>query len=294
MRFVIRVAFVMFLSVGNAYAQSVAVAGDSQSDAYRANDARCRNTVWANTTLNWVEQIARYRAGVVSLGSWGTFSEPRRTDYSQNWARSGAVSTDVNTKGQASGVAAQHTDAAILWVGPNDIDPANKQRAREVYYGTISPSTYTSWVNGIVNAQRLSARTMKTGGAVVWVATLAPSSRPRPGYTDPAGLARLTQAARDIAAGVRNGAPIDGYQVIDFEFGFMPWLVARGTAQPDGTWRVNGRSVAMTASCAPTSAMLPDGHSGSVFNGLWAAYILQVTGLATPFTDAEIAAASGL
>ena len=273
-----------------AFAQRVGVAGASDSDAYRANDNRCRGT-YAATSLNWVEILVRTRA--VDFGPWGSFSEPRRIDYAQNWARSGAVSADANSKGQAAGVASQSPDVAILFIGANDIDPRLKQRAREIYYGTITASALAAWQTGIVNAHLLAMQTMMSSGAQGWMATMPSQPRPSAGYQDPVGLARIAAAVAAINVRLVQGAVTYGYGLIDLD-GFSTWLVARGTMQIDGTLIVAGRTITRTGSCEPHSLLFPDGHPGTVAHGLLATYFAEITGIAAPLSDEEIVAAAGL
>src|SRR5262245_44866243 len=47
------------------------IMGDSNSDEYRADDNN-RGGIYASTTLNWVEQLQRYRG--IDIGSWGRWS----------------------------------------------------------------------------------------------------------------------------------------------------------------------------------------------------------------------------
>lgn len=271
-----------------AFAQRVAVAGDSWSDAYRANDNRCKGT-FAAVSLNWVEHLERNN---MDFGVWGSYPEPRRIDYAYNYARSGAVSADVNTKGQAAGVASQAPDVAILFVGSNDIDVARKQRAREIYYGTITAASRAAFINGIVNAHLTAMQTMQSTGAKGWMVTLFESPRPSASYQDPVGLARIAAVAQEINTRLVQGAVAGGYGMIDAE-GFYVWLTARGSLQPDGTLLVAGRTITRTASCNPRSIMFPDGHPGTVFQGLWGTYIAEIVGVPV-LTDEAIVAAAGL
>ena len=66
----------------------IGVVGDSASDEYRGTDNR--GGAFASVTFNWVEQLRD--AGIVRVGAWSSWGEPRRTGNEYNWARSGAVS----------------------------------------------------------------------------------------------------------------------------------------------------------------------------------------------------------
>src|ERR1700761_8111520 len=94
------------------------IMGDSNSDEYRAaeND---RGGKYAATTLNWIEQLQRYRG--VDVGSWGKWSSPRRSGYEYDWALTGSTAEDVVATGQATGlaqqVAAGKINTVVLYVG---------------------------------------------------------------------------------------------------------------------------------------------------------------------------------
>ena len=278
-----------------ASAQRVAVAGDSATDEFRGTDNRCGTSIYRDTTKNWLELLVDLRH--LDVGIWGTYSEPRRRGYSQNWARSGAVSADVNSRGQAVGVASQSPDVALLMVGSNDINPAYKDYPRRLYYNTLSASSRAYWINQIVSAHTRAITTMRSTGATAWMATIGKYPQPHPSYQNPAGLARIALAVSEMNAKLVAAAPVYGYSVLDLN-AFETWLMARGTAtapllsgQP---LLVGGRTIVLGASCNPVNLLLNDGHGGTVLNGLLASYIAEVTGITTPLSDAEIVAAAGL
>ena len=59
----------------------VGIIGDSLSDEYRGDDSR--GLTYASTTLNWVEQLQKFRN--FNFGEWGSWGEPRRTGFAYNW-----------------------------------------------------------------------------------------------------------------------------------------------------------------------------------------------------------------
>lgn len=132
------------------------VAGDSASDSYQADDNRggtfhARTFAWTD----WGVRLGRW-----DLGAWGTYSEPRRTDYAQNWARSAAMwdnslgitdAVDLLGSGQITGLAAQVSGGAVthgvLFCGANDWTarnipsgwpPLGSQCWDDIYNGTMS------------------------------------------------------------------------------------------------------------------------------------------------------------
>src|SRR6202045_2477918 len=80
------------------------IMGDSNSDEYRADDNN-RGGTYASTTLNWDEQLQRYRG--IDIGPGGSWSGTRRSGYESNWAIAGATAEDVVNAGQATGLAQQ-------------------------------------------------------------------------------------------------------------------------------------------------------------------------------------------
>ena len=86
------------------------VMGDSSSDEYRADD--WRGGAYADTTLNWVELLVKYRG--LDFGSWGTRDYPRRTGYEYNWALTGEDSEGLISSGQHTGLAQQLLRQSVL------------------------------------------------------------------------------------------------------------------------------------------------------------------------------------
>ena len=107
------------------------IMGDSNSDEYRADDNN-RGSTYASTTLNWVEQLQRYRG--IDIGPWGNWSGTRRSGYEYNWALSGATAEDVVNTGQATGlaqqVAAGRINTVVLYVGANNFAIWNNTYAK--------------------------------------------------------------------------------------------------------------------------------------------------------------------
>lgn len=122
----------------------VGVMGTSKSDAFRGTDNR--GGTFSSVTFNWLELLVRLRG--FDAGTWGSYAEPRRTDYARNWSRSASHSGSLISGGQHTGLAAQldSTTYVILAGGGNDIRPDDPGYER-VSYGTIyndatNPPTY--------------------------------------------------------------------------------------------------------------------------------------------------------
>src|SRR6185503_450682 len=85
----------------------IGVMGDSYSDEYQfyAPDR--------STARNWVEQLAQ--DSNVSFGSFSLFDPagPGNAGFANNWAVSGATSTDMVAGGQLAGVTAQVASGSV-------------------------------------------------------------------------------------------------------------------------------------------------------------------------------------
>lgn len=282
------VLFVLCLPV-LASAQSLGILGDSDSDEYRGTDNRCKQTPYAATTKNWVELYADAHPG--ALGVWANWGGIRRLGYAQNWARSGATSAQVLSQGQHTGLAAQGVDLAILHVGVNDLKPG-KSLYEGIYSGSQSASSVAKALTAIVTAQRTAITTVMASGAAGYVMTML-AHAPDAAHQDPVGLARIAQAVATVNAGLVAASVTYGFTIIPYaDMGL--WLQASGYLQVDGTLLVGGETITASASCEPHSALLNDGHMGTVLNGLLLNLALDVTGLAPALTDPEILTAAGL
>ena len=270
-------------------AQSIVIAGDSISNEYRGTNNTCGSTSYASTTLNWMEALVAKRS--INVGSWGAYGGLRGTGYAQNWAVNGHDSHDAYLN-QASPASEQHPDVAILMVGGMDLEPNTHQRAREIYYGTISPSAYTSWKNGILNDQRSALQLMTQYGGTRFLTTL-PTPVASVNYSDPTGIARLVTAQQDVNALLAANASTYNYTVIDLEQ-WWSGLSTAGYLQSNGSIVVGSHTIATTSGCEPHNQSVPSGLPGTVVSGLLANYILSVTGLATSLTDTAILSAAGL
>ncbi len=115
----------------------IGIMGDSNSDEYRADDAR--GGAFGDTTFNWMEQLVLDRG--LNFGRWGTWGEPRRTGYEYNWARSGATASSLLTSGQHTGLAQQVAEGKVslvfVWIGENDFHLSNGTY-EEIYSGALN------------------------------------------------------------------------------------------------------------------------------------------------------------
>lgn len=143
-----------------------AVLGDSNSEAYGGAPQRGAGTPYASVVLNWTELIARPQPGQarvpaynrdIDLGTWGTWGEPRRTDFARNWARSGAVAQgviDSQLPGVVSQIQAGDVTHVAIQTPQNDWHLLNNPVVAAIYDspdGGVTTSTGVS-VAGLVSA----------------------------------------------------------------------------------------------------------------------------------------------
>jgi len=150
------------------------VMGDSLSDEY------AEETYGAYAT-NWVQQLVLHRGadcGLTALAAGrpgGTWGEPRRTGYEQNWARSGDTAGDLLAHGQHTGLAGQIASGtvthAVLAVGANDFHPA-ESAFFNIYYGLWSTTQTSNYCAGVLTNIETALATVATSGVRMVVMTL--------------------------------------------------------------------------------------------------------------------------
>lgn len=125
--------------------------GDSGLDSYRGDDNR--GGAYAAYSFAPPEILVRLRGW--DLGAWGSYGEPRRTDYANNWARHAANTSDAISTGQHTGLAAQvaggSVDYCLVAIGANDFSPINASVSiyDEIYANTLSGGSLTTALNNI-------------------------------------------------------------------------------------------------------------------------------------------------
>ena len=283
------------------------IMGDSNSDEYRA-DENNRGGRYASTTLNWDEQLQRYRG--IDIGRWGSWSGTRRSGYEYNWALTGATAEDVVKTGQAAGlaqqVAAGKVNTVVLFVGANDFAIWNNTYAN-IYNGVLAGQSLKDYINRIVSSVAIAIDTVRTTEAVnVIVANLQDRGQ-SPGFIahfpDPAKRQAVTSAIVAVNAGIdnvvrarRHVALVDLYNYVDSPKYKWRINLARGTVT------VGREQISFaTPDNEPHHAMLSDDeHSGSVVQCLLANYIFidplnsKFGQRIRPFTDEECLTNAGI
>jgi hypothetical protein len=281
----------------------LAILGDSAQDEYQADNPR--GGEYAATTMNWVEQLARFRS--LDFGSWGTRPEPRRSGYAYNWARSGATSDDMITSGQHTGTAAQIRSGVVthvaIQIGANDF----LDFGMGIYNGDIAGDELTARLDEIVANIALATRTVHAASprGVLLVAmqddiTLPIVPELRNTYRDPAGRQRVVDAFAYVNDELRKVAIQVGVPFFDYNAAMLVEVNSRIDNQ--GFLVVGGERVDLSRrGNEPHFGLLDDQyvHLGTVLSGLSANVYIRAFNNAfgtniAPFSDQEILQAAGI
>ncbi len=281
------------------------IMSDSTSDEYRANDNRAGGTQWAATTLSWGELLVNKRN--FSLGSWGTRSEPRRTGYEYNWARSGAMTNTLISSGQHTGMAAQVqaglVDVVYIQIGNNDFAYYDSNfDGHKIYNGTLAGAALTAKINQMTNDIRTAVTTVKAAGPdhIILGNIPDPGDSPynRGRYPDATKRAKVTAAITQVNNNITQIAQQNNAIHFDLATQGLKYL---SRIDSTGNMTVGGVKISfLNNSNDPRSAILADNtHAGTVLEGLLANDVLAVlnTRLSTPitpFTELEILQNAGL
>jgi lysophospholipase L1-like esterase len=257
--------------------KGVGIIGDSTSDEYRGDDNR--GLTYAPTTLNWVEILQKYRR--LNFGSWGMWSEPRRTGYEYNWSRTGATVNSMIVSGQHIGVAKQVHDRkvnlVIITIGANDYAPY------------ITPDGYDGMYNGMVTDEQILRKknrlladmttaidTIRANGNVPVLLMKIPdwgnSFAIRLAFPIPQQRQRVTDAVIAVNNDLEQMAKTRGMRTLDPNRFYQKEFVTKEENITIAGVKMN----AFLPSDDPHSIFLEDGvHLGTLANGLYANFIID-------------------
>ncbi len=258
--------------------KAMAIIGDSDSDEFRSNDNR--GGTFSSVTFNWVELLVNRRS--IELGPWETNSEPRRSGFAYNWARSGAVAQSMINSGQHTGVAAQiaekKVNLIIMRIGVNDFHPFNG--TYQDSYSNQSDAQLEAKTNGIINnlnaavsvlVNAATAANVRIGVLVTHYGDPATSSLTAPLFPDANKRKRVSNAIDKINDAIDNFAiqypkvvyPVSQKPYIDFTEENLtiaapyPYI----TVEP-------GRVLYYNMDNHPKNLIMSDKHLGTIANGL--------------------------
>ncbi len=281
----------------------VGILGDSFYDEYQGTDAR--GGQYHDVTFNLVELLARNRP--FYLGPWGDWSEPRRTGYAFNWARSGATSKTMIEMGQHTGVAAQIAAGDVTFVfigiGANDFSPFYGDFYERIYSGAMSDEELEAKIAKAIADVTLAVDTVQQAGAQGVAMTLFTQWELDPTtqamYPDASRRQRVAKAIDEVNAGLAAMAAERRVAVVDqIKLGksILPQLDTEGFLDVGGE-----RIDFLRHGDEPHHSRLADSeHLGTVISGLTANYYFvdtlnQSFGQAVaPLSDEEILHEAGL
>jgi lysophospholipase L1-like esterase len=283
--------------------QGIGIMGDSNSDEYRADDNR--GGEYADTTLNWVEQLSKSRN--LNFGEWGTWGEPRRTGFEYNWARSGATAQSLIDDGQATGLAQQVAEGkvthVILFIGSNDFHLVNGTY-KEIYTGSLRGAALQAKIEALVENMALAVDTVNAAGPVnMVIANISDpglSAAALQQYPDPNGRQRVTDAINTTNQAIAQMAQARGIPVVDL-IAYAHTLFSR--VDQNGNLLVGGEKInVLERGNEPHHLQLDDssGHPGTVASGLIANLLLvepfdkYFSAGITPLSDNEILENAGI
>lgn len=300
--------FVGAVAAGAQPITRLAAMGDSLTDEYAEETY--------DYARSWTELLVQERG--ISLGPTaaeagqpgGTWGEPRRTGYEDNWARFGTTTDGAIADGQhtgvAQGVASRGVSHAVLFLGGNDFSPW-AGAYDEIYDGTWGAAEIATWIDGrLANFRTLLDEVTATGVPVVLLNIFDFSAMPflqQGSFPDPVLRDRVTAALFEIRVQAQDLARRERLVYLDI-FGFGRAIFGTNTA-PRGTLMVGAVEIDLTASDSPGggdpgAAWVDDGvHPNTVIQGLWANAILSALnlahGTAVPlFSEEEILTHAGL
>lgn len=262
----------------------IGIMGDSNSDEYRANDSRGGD--YADTTMNWMEQLAENR--FLNFGQWGDWGEPRRTGYEYNWARTGATAHSLITSGQHTGLAKQVAEGKVslvfLWIGDNDFHLTNGTY-EDIYNGELSDDELQAKVDQAIIDITTAVDTVLEAGPVKMVVVtisdkgLAPQAAFL--FPNPAKRERVSKAIQAVNEGIKDLAGTRDVTVVDIN-SFAELVLKRINRL--GLLEVGDQTInVLLQGDEPHHLQLSDksGHAGTVMSGLFANALFV-----EPFNDA--------
>lgn len=297
MKYLLALLLLLFVILsGSVTAQSatvnMCVMGDSSADEYQGTDNR--GGAYHAVTFNWLELLVRYRN--VNVGDWGSYSEPRRTGYSRNWARSGATTDTLLLQGQPQGIASQiqSCDFAVLWVGGNDYGPYTPMHTA-MYNNTISMSSLLAWeqqrVTNITNAVLGLPPDTEIFLAGIVDYNVTPLALQI--FPNAAGRQRISNSIDRVNASLSIMAAQQGIIFADP----TDLLYQQLASLQNGMYYVGGIPIDLFGqpSNAPHAGLLPDGHPGTISSGLLGNWLVGHFPVSIPpLSDSELLQAVNL
>lgn len=304
--FIFSILFLSFASISHAQSSLIThfgMLGDSITDEYRANDNR--GGTYANRTYNWLEMLVMKRG--FNVGAWGTRSEPRRSGYEYNFARSGATAASMINSGQHTGLAPYVQNGQVqlvfIMIGSNDFGWWNTSDGfAPIYNGTLSGSALQNKINNIVTNITTAVNTIKAAGnakimlSTIGDASLSPVAQSQ--YPDPVKRARVTNAIAQVNTALTTMAQSKGIAMFNLDSIADDILPLIDPVTGTGTYW--GETITFAPGDEPHHLQLGDGiHSGTIAGGVIANRLLggfnaNFQTNVPPLSEAEILSIAGI
>lgn len=300
-------ALLCSFSAGASGQVSLGAAGDSLTDEYAEETY--------SYAMNWFQQLEQYRgvdAGPTAAEAGqagGTWGEPRRRFFKNDWARSGATSASLLSDGQHTGLASMAADIenAVIAIGANDFSPTSSAYIN-IYFGLWSASQITNYINGRIANVTTAVNTVDASGInVVLVGFpdygVAPITWNSGVYSDPVRRERVSAAIRRVNDGLRLLARSKKIPYVDL-YG-LSWAIFGSHTQHNTILTIGGVDIKLlesdtTGHTNPLAGFVHDGvHPHTTLQGLFANVMAAAldlgyhTGIA-PFSEQEVLQHAGL
>jgi hypothetical protein len=287
--------------------------GDSQTDEYFEEEY--------DYARGWTELLVEERGLSFGLTAeqagqpGGTWREPRRTGYEDNWARYGHTIQNALDEGQHTGVANGVVNRGVshvtIYLGTNDFSAWFDPFAYHwIYNGTWSQGDIDLHIAGrIAELEAMLDVVQPTGVSLVVLDIPDPSTKPRIielGYTDPVRREAVAAAVGQFGAEIREMVRRRADRVTVFLDFFALGRAVFGTnLEPRETLLVGNVPIDLdgwdTASGGvPTAGFVHDRvHPNTVLQALWANAIVTALNLGyrtqlVPLSELEMLAAAGI
>jgi hypothetical protein len=313
----------------------MAVLGDSDSHGYQdtlsfAPGSAARGGPHRASTLQWTEVLARLRSSHLDLGPRETTGQaprlarlagladitlrtPPKLDHRHNFAVSGATCDDLNEGRwhQSRSLAALIDKDPQAWEGAVvviriGVNSVGQEDALERLAGDADDPQVSAATQACVRAvgeamERLRKHQPRLRIVLVGLFNNAHWAKLLDRWQDPVQLARIERGIDRFDNGLRELARRPGTAFLDERALFRDLFGGRdGQGRPAYRSRRIGPTLTLsnTAGDAPEHMVVADGHSGTVWNALWANELLGLLAsqlqLDVPrLSEAEIAALVG-
>ncbi len=280
---------------------SIAVMGDSISDEYRADNNRGGS--YAETTLNWIEQLVKYRD--LDFGTYANWGGSRRTGYEYNFSRSGATTGSALDAGVHTSIAALVEAGTVQYVyyelGSNDFAWYNDTFG-QIYNGQLSGKALNAYIQktltNIITALDTINPSHKAKILVSLLPVLTQSPFAQVQFPDPVKIKKVTDAIIQVNDGIRLAVSERGYSLFDVN---ALAAIMFSTLDAQGNIVVGGEKFSFaTSGDEPHHVILSDDiHSGTVVSGMYANAWIAAANAAfgtdiQPFSDEELLAHAGI